>query len=457
MSIAAYLKKRGRESRVLIEGGERDLIKAVKDFAPDLIGFPCLTGSHQWALSTAAKLKREIPTPNIFGGIHPTFFPEIITYPQVDMVCRGEGEETVSQVVERLEKAAPLDDIQGLWFKKDGEIIRKELRPLIADLNDLPLPDRDIYYRYKILANNPTKHFMSGRGCLFNCSFCYNSPQQKLYQSRGNLRLRKIEAVLEELAYVKRRYPLKTVVFDDDIFIINREGLFNFLDEYKRRIGLPFICNVRADLINGVIARALKKGGCFRVCMGVESGDEDFRCRILNKRIKDSQIMEAAGILKDEGIKILTNNMLGLPGENLAKALTTVNLNIKLKTDYPWCSILQPYPGTEIADYALQNGYLKKIDPDHFQPTFFEGSLLEQPDIKEVVNLQKFFYLAVKFPRLLPLIKRLVRFNYFAPAYNFIFLLTFAFRFMTANRYSFGDMFFISRDSLHLYLKRRIS
>jgi radical SAM superfamily enzyme YgiQ (UPF0313 family) len=237
----------------------------------------------------AAKLKREIPAPSIFGGIHPTFFPDIIRYPQVDLVCRGEGEEVIVEVMDRLEKDISLDDIKGLWVKKNGQII------------------------------------------------------------------------------------------------------------------------------------------------------------------------EAARILKEAGIKILTNNMLGLPGETLEGALTTVTLNIKLRTDYPWCSILQPYPGTEIADYALKNGYLKKIDLDRFQPTFFESSLLEQKDIGEVVNLQKFFYLAVKFPWLLPLIKRLVRFNCFSRCYNLIFLVTFAFRYMTANRYSLSDMFYIARDSLHLYIKRKVS
>jgi len=457
MSIAGYLKSKGHESCLFIEGGERDLIKAVRNYSPDLIGFPCLTGSHQWALSMAERLKRDLSTPNIFGGIHATFFPEIIKYPQVDLVLRGEGEEALGEVLERMETDKPIEGIKGLSYKRDGEIFLEEPAPLISDLNKLPSPDRDLYYRYKMLADNPTKHFMASRGCPFDCSFCYNSLEKKLYHTTKNLRFRKPEAVLDEIAYVKRKYPLKTVVFDDDILAVNVESLSELLDGYKRRIGLPFICNVRADLIDREIVKVLKQGGCFRVCMGVESGNEELRYKVLNKKIKDQKIIESARLLKEAGIKLLTNNIMGLPGETLEDALKTVKLNIRIKVDYPWCSILQPYPGTEIADYAIENGYVEKIDPDSFRPTFFESSLLKQKDIKEVVNLQKFFYLAVKIPVLLPLIKRLVRFNALSSVYNLIFLITFSFRYMTSNRYSLIDMFFISRDSLHLYLKKKLT
>ena len=455
MSISAYLKSKGHDSCIFIEGGERDLIRAVMKYSPHLIGFPCLTGSHQWALSIATKLKKKNSIPNIFGGIHSTFFPQIIKYPQVDMVCRGEGEEVVGEVLERMEKNVSFDNIEGLCFKKNGELIFHEPRPFISNLNKFPIPDRDMYYRYRMLADNPTKHFMASRGCLFNCSFCYNSLEKKLHHSANNLRFREIAAVLKEIAYVKMRYTLKTVVFDDDIFISDREFLFKFLAQYKNNIDIPFICNVRVDLINQDIVNALKEAGCFRVCIGVESGDEEFRYRLLNKKIKDEKIIESARILRKAGIKILANNMVGLPGERLEDALKTVKLNIRIKVDYPWCSILQPYPGTEIADYAIKNGYIERIDPDSFQPTFFESSILVQKDIRKIVNLQKFFYLSVKNPWLLPLVKRLVRYNCLSLLYNLVFLITFAFRYMTANRYNFIDMFFIAKNSLHLYLKRK--
>lgn len=457
MSISAYLRAKGHDTRIFIEGGERNLISSVKDYAPHLIGFPCLTGSHQWALSMADKLKRVFPVLNIFGGIHPTFFPEILKYPQVDMVCRGEGEEVMVEVLRRIKCGILPEGIEGVCFKKDSECIFSPPHPLLSELDKLPMPDRDLYYSYKLLANNPTKHFMASRGCIFNCSFCYNSPQKKLYNSAGYLRPRGIESVLEEISYVKERYPLKTVVFDDDVFIFDKERLSNFMDRYRSKIGLPFICNVRADLIDSEVVSLLKEGGCFRVCMGVESGNERIRHNVLNKRITDKMIIESARLIKDAGIKLLTNNMVGLPGETLEDALDTVRLNIKIKVDYPWCSILQPYPGTEIADYALRNGYIGEIDPDSFRPTFFESSILKQKDIREVVNIQKFFYLVVKFPWALPLVKKLVRFRSLSIFYNLIFLCTFAFRYMTANRYNLIDMFFIARDSLHLYIRRKIS
>ena len=101
--------------------------------------------------------------------------------------------------------------------------------------------------------------------------------------------------------------------------------------------------------------------------------------------------------------------MVGIPDETLEQALETVSLNIRIKTDYPWCAIYQPYPRTPLAEYAISRGYLEQLEPDAFKPTFFEDSLLRMKDIKAIVRVQKLFYLAVVWPWSLPFARKMVQ------------------------------------------------
>jgi radical SAM superfamily enzyme YgiQ (UPF0313 family) len=324
---------------------------------------------------------------------------------------------------------------------------------LIADLSAIPVPDRSLYLKYPLINKNPSKHFMAGRGCPYNCTFCYNDSLKKLYSGSKFLRLRENDHLLEEIFYVKRHSKLETVIFDDDTFTASRRWLKEFLESYKKEIDLPYVCNVRVEHVDDNLARMLAESGCFRVCMGIECGSEVIRRNVLKKNFTNDDVIRAAKIIKDHGIKILTNNMMGIPDETLDDALETVRINVKIKTDYPWCSIFQPYPKTPLADYAIEKGYLKTMDVDSFDPTFFEGSVLAMKDIDAIVNLQKFFYVAVRFPWTIPLIKRLVR-RPFKKVYHFIFLIFFAYRYARSNRLGIIDILRFGFQSIGLYLKK---
>jgi len=455
MSIAASLKARGHSCSVFIPDGEKDLLSSLKSFNPDILAFSCLTGGHRWALEKAGWLKSELGKPTIFGGIHPTLFPQIIEHTHVDIVCIGEGEETLIEIADIQPNLERLKDIRGIWFKKNDVIEKNGARALITDLSKIPAPDRSLYLKYSHLDKNPSKHFMAGRGCPYNCTFCYNDSLKRLYSGSKFLRLRDTEHLLEEILYVKKNSKLKTIVFDDDTFTTSRRWLEGFLESYKNEINLPYICNVRVEHVDDKLARMLIESGCFRVCMGIECGSENIRRNVLKKNFTNEDVISAAKIIKDHGIKILTNNMMGIPDETLDDALETVKINVMIKTDYPWCSIFQPYPKTPLADYAIEKGYLKSLDVDIFDPTFFEGSILAVKDIDAIVNLQKFFYMAVRFPWTIPIIKRLVRWP-FKRVYHLIFLIFFAYRYAKSNRLGIMDIFRFGLQSIGLYLKKEV-
>jgi len=457
MTLAAVLDTAGHEVEVFIGSAEADIPAAIKRFDPGLACFSCTTGEHVWALNTAARVKEKNNIFTVFGGFHPTFFPQIIDEPSVDAVCRGEGEAALRELADNLQAGKPIDNIRNLWVNAHGQIIRNELRPLIEDLDALPLPARRIYDKYPRLQNSPTKHFIASRGCPCNCSYCYAHALRELYRNKGPfVRFRSPQHIVSEIRQTKNKYPLKTVFLDDDILTFHKPWLYEFLELYKKEIEIPFICNVWAAWLDEETCRRLAEADCFRVSMGVETGDEELRRLVLRKNINNAQIITAAEHLHRYGIRILTNNMLGLPNESIDQALQTIKLNIKIRAEYPWCSILQPYPGTEIEKTARAAGLLKKNEDLLFSSTFFKDSPLIQENMPQLIRLQKFFFLGVRFPFLLPLIQFLVKLP-LNPVYDLIFLLSFTHRYRVANGLSLREIVEFCLRNINLYRKSIIS
>lgn len=410
MYISALLKSRGHVVEMFIVGADEGRTLAeLAAFRPDLVGFSCTTGMHSWSLSFAAKVKEKIPARVIFGGAHPTYFPEIIDEPQVDIVCRSEGEQAVLELVEKIDRGLALDDTLNCWFKVEGAIVRNEQRPLLENLDELPFPDRDLYIgKYPYLQRGQYS-FLGGRGCPFACTFCFNHALLKLYRGKGKLfRCRSVDNLLAEIKEVAGRYKLKTVYMQDDTFIINKKWVAEFAHRYKNEVGLPFVCLIRADLADEEVIEQLAAAGCRNVFFGVETGSEELRNTLLKKKVTDAEIREVAQLLKKHGIKFRTYNMLGLPGESLADAFRTVELNAEIGTDYPWCSLFHPFPGTELAEYAQEHGFLEAT-VETAQPSFFKESIVKSPHKRELLNLQKLFFYGVKFPWIMPVLKRLIR------------------------------------------------
>lgn len=412
MYLSAALKKSGHDCRAFI-GRQREIIKGIRSFKPDIVAFSIFTGQHRWAVNLAKDIKESLGKEKfiIMGGAHPTFYPDLIKDEYVDAICIGEGEGAMVEVADAFEEKGGLEGIGNLWFKRGSEIIKNPLRPLIQDLDSLPFADREVYYRYNFLRTFPNKHFIAGRGCPYNCTFCFNNSLKEMYCgiSKDYVRLRSPQKVIEEIEEVKLRYPLPTLRFIDDTFIQNKEWLLSLLRLYKERFDIPFYCNVRANLVDEDIVSALKEANCYRVSFGVESGNEAIRNKILAKGVTDDQIKYTAILLRKHDIEFDTTNMLGLPGESLSNAWETVEMNIDIKPTAPWTSIFQPYPGTQISSYILEKGLMDNIDVEGITGDAHTSSPLNQPDIKRIENLHKFVYLVVRFPFLKPLVNLLIR------------------------------------------------
>ncbi len=412
MYISAVLKRAGHLTDVFIEGLHKDIIKDICDAKPDIVGFYCITGEHRWVEKTAAEIKRRLNVPIIVGGPHPTYFPEMVGVGDIDMVCRGDGERVVLELMNRLQNKLKTNDILGLWVKENGRVYKNDIAPLVEDIDSFPFPDRDIYNKYEFFRQETEIPVCISRGCPFNCTFCYNAPKQKLYAGQKVVRIRNVDNIISEIKLLFKGYPrMKSVIFNDDNLGLNTMWFDEFCEKYSQIGGPPFFASIRADFVEEDRARQLQKANCFCLSIGVESGNAETRRQILKKNIPNEVYLKAAKLVKENGIRLRTSNMFFLPGETIEKAFETLWLNKKMKVDYPWVYPLQPYPGTEIYQYAVENGFLdKNFSFDDIDPLGLLESPLERKlkDGRKIKVLQRLFYYGVKLPGFAYLLKWLV-------------------------------------------------
>lgn len=411
MQLSAVLKKGDHDVLLLIDSMEKNVLASLKEFRPDIIAFSVITGSHLRVYENIKKIKAILPQAlYILGGPHPTFFPEAIDRSGADIICRGEAEGAILDLADAWPDMAKIKTIPNLWVKEGSQLFKNEPRPLVEELDSLPFPDRELYYKYPVLRFAARKTFLTTRGCPYNCSFCFNHQYRKLYLGKGRqIRMRSPQNIIDEILAVKKKYGLASVFFQDDTFILDKNWLKNLLSEYKKQVDLPFTCLVRADLTDEETARQLKEAGCVGVQFGIESGNEAIRNKILRKNLTDEHIIKAAAFYKKYGIKFKTYNILGLPGETLEDAFKTMELNALIRTDLPWSSILTPYPKTDIAEMMSAQGLLPAdYGVDDIASSFFDKKTATKHE-KNILNLQRLFFWGVKIPRMLPLIKMLVK------------------------------------------------
>lgn len=397
-TLSAVVKKAGHECHVLVESLEKDMIGSAVSIKPDVITFSITTSEYSWMADVGKRLRARFNGPVICGGSHPTFYPDVVRDEYLDAACVGEGEGAMVDLLAALERGSDIAKIKNIAVRKNGEVIKNEPRPLIDDLDAIPFPDRSIYDKYAFFKRQGQRHVLTSRGCPFQCSFCFNKLYHEIYRDKGvMLRRRSAANVIEELKNLRRENAgLKHIFFLDDTFVLSRDWTDAFLASYKKEIGLPFSCTARANLVTDDLIRKMKGAGCFSIRLGVESGDDEIRNKVLKKGVSYAQIIAATSIIKKHGLRLLLYNIVGSPGETLSLSIKTFELNKKIHPTYAWCSLLQPYPGTEIYDYASSNGYLTEGhsfgDADN---SYFMTSPIKMADKRSMHNLQKIFALCV--------------------------------------------------------------
>jgi len=395
MLLSAVLKKQGHCVEVLVDAAEPSVVDKVREKKPDIVAFSITSARYSWLRQRALAIRAISDAKIIVGGPHPTFFPEMINEDFVDIICIGEGEAAFLELLRNLELGENITNIKNLYVKEGDKIYKNEVRNLLEDLDSLPFADRHIYDAYPIFRMQRAGTMLAARGCPYYCTFCFNKKYNMLYKNKGRLvRRRSVSNVIDEMKFMlKEKKQLDYFLFHDDTFIVApAEWLDEFCRRVKKDINMPFGINVRVNLINEGLVKKLKVAGCVSMRFGVESADPHLREGILKKGITNEQIFNAARIIKKHKIKFQIFNMLGLPEETLQKALQTYEMSRSLHPEHAWCALLAPYPGTEIADIALEKELLPKdYDFSCFENSYFDSIPLLIENKNAITNLQKLF------------------------------------------------------------------
>ncbi len=228
-------------------------------------------------------VQRELDIPAIWGGKHPTLVPDDCI-PHADMLMRGEGDEALLELAQRLAAGEPFDEVANLWVDRGGgDIARNELRPLVCDLDQLPFRDyhsRD--HKYMItgrtyvqgdpMHGDPVFQMMASRGCLYRCAYCYNSTYKKeIYKGQRWYRFRSVESTIAEIKAARKLWDIKRVRFDDEVFVLQKAWFREFCERWPVEVGLPFEIFIEPKLVTEERLVALREAGLTGVYMGVQA------------------------------------------------------------------------------------------------------------------------------------------------------------------------------------------
>ncbi len=380
MYLSAALKKRGHET-LLCWYEKEDIDTLIKSFSPDFAAFSLVTGSHKRSLEIARKIKTDYHITTIAGGPHATFFSKDIPEDAIDFIVVGQGEKAIVDIVE-------------------GKVHNRFICNELSDLDELPFPDRSLFYRYEEFRDNPMKNVISMRDCPNSCSYCYNHSWKKKFKGQKHLMQRRcVDGVIEEIKEIRENYILEKVLFIDDNFLVNGKWVEEFARKYKKEIGLPFLCSFRVNLLNEDKLKMLRDAGLFMVNFALESADPSVQNRILQRGdIKNEHVVEAIELFRKYDIKCRMQNMIGLPvADSLKDALGTLEFNKKNRVDDSWVSIFQPYPNTRLAAYCIKNGFLEEDIKDSIAESFFDESRLKIENKEKIKRLQKWWFFIVHY------------------------------------------------------------
>ena len=323
---------------------------------PQLIVYETSTPSFRYDCGIAERLKARLPNARIaFAGPHVTVFPEETLREQraIDFVLTGEYEATALELAKALRDGTPPKGLPGLCLRSDEQLQTNERRPLIGDLDPLPLPHREAasIYRYheSLCARRPNAQLMTSRGCVFRCPFCL---WPKVMYGGQNLRVRSAASVIDEIETLEQDFDFQEYYFDDDAINLKEGHVESICDELlRRRLKIMWSCMAHTGRTSEAQLAKMRQAGCESVKWGVESGDAKILAQ-LKKGTALEQIREAFQACRSLGLRTHATFTIGLPGETRESMRRTRDFMLELEPDSTQISIATPFPGTDMFDPA---------------------------------------------------------------------------------------------------------
>jgi radical SAM superfamily enzyme YgiQ (UPF0313 family) len=367
LCLAGTLLRDGHRVEIIdqyFEPDWEDRLRTALARDPVCVGLSVKTGPQiRNALDVSRTVKSRGGVPVVWGGVHPSLLPEqTLAHPDVDVVVRGEGEETFAALVAALGDGGPLEDVRGISYLDDGRYRATPARPHIDLDAQPPLPyhlvdvDR---YRVKIFGIDHLR-VSSSRGCSHRCGFCYN-----VAFNDSCWRAQSVEKTIEMLATLREEHGVRGFTLADDYFFRDLDRVRGILERVLDR-GLDVVFSKldahAADLprLDGAFLDLLERAGCRTLVVGVESGSER-TLKLIRKRFSIGELLAFNRRVRDTKIVPKYCFMLGFPTETEEDVRETVDLMLKLIDDNPNIikdiNLYTPYPGTELFDLAVEHGF----------------------------------------------------------------------------------------------------
>ncbi len=360
--LAAVLRDAGVEVRILdhlVSMYSPDkLRRELAEFQPHMVGATCVTLNYPIAARIMKVCKNFDPgIITMLGGPHATFALEetLLRATWIDLIVVGEGERTLVELVNTLERGGDIRSVPGIAFRRDGQIVKTDPRPLIEDLDDLPFPARDLLHLSKYRALNTPCTIITSRGCPYKCIFC-SGP--RVFGRR--VRYRNPKLVVDEIEQINKVFGFAKINIVDDTFTLNHRHAGAICAEIISR-GLNINWNIfaRADTVDMELLKLMKQAGCQWLLYGAESGNPEI-LKTIKKGTTPEIIERGTRLAAEAGINVFNSFIVGLPGETPQTARQSMDFAQMLDKKYgaKWgFHILSPLPGTELyerpKDYGL--------------------------------------------------------------------------------------------------------
>lgn len=376
------------------------VVRQIVEAKPDLLCVSVFADNYQWALDLCRRVKREIDVTVVFGGIHPTTVPErVIREDCVDVICVGEGDFSIAELANGIDRGRIDYSIKSLWFKKDGEIVRNPPRPN-ANLDELPIIDKELFEDYI-----PYRHYyltVTNRGCVRRCSFCAENFKERWeseHQLGAFMRDTSVEKVIAEFKTMRAKYGVTYIDIKNNVLSGSKKWTLEFLRRYRDEVGLPFRIMGYPRLLTKEVTAALRDAGCHHVQMGIESFNETIRRDVLLRPETNEQVRDAIRNLEEAGIGYSTDFILGLPGESEQDLIDAIRL-LSGRRHLRRASIfwLEYLPGVHLTTLAQQMGLIgdreiENIEEGRQQNYLAHGSIEDQTQVKQLKNYHLLFRL----------------------------------------------------------------
>lgn len=399
--IAAYLRKNNYEVKLLELGmlsGWQEFIEVIKDYNPGIVGLSAMTTEANSAYEAARLIKRTTQdVPVVLGGAHASVCTDdALTNPHIDYVVRGEGEITFLELCNALRSSGDAWRVEGVVSRHSQNRRLPAIRAPIKALDDLPFPARDIapQENFHLKAHGllfpmpyPYMNIMSSRGCLAHCKMC--QPTLETMFGKG-VRCRSPGNVIEEIKLLKKTHKIRSVIFWDDTFTLNRRWVDEFCDRLiNEHLNVSWWCYARVNTVQEPLLKKMKRAGCVMVCFGIESGSQRILAEVLNKGTTVEQNRKAIALCKKTGLLANANVMFGSPTETLDEIKLTDRLLTEAEPEMSWAAVTSPMPGTVLAEEALRDGLiLVQSWPEYARGQSVKPKLKTQVDYQEIAYYQ---------------------------------------------------------------------